>query len=121
MLETWVGGELDVALSMMDERIEWQMADDEPDARTLRGRDEIRSMVEGWAESFQDFSAAPQEFIDAEEAVVVPLIFKGRPRDSDTPVTLEETQVYTLRAGLVIKVCEYRTKAQALEAVGLAE
>jgi hypothetical protein len=43
----------------------------------------------------------------------------GIPRGSDGQVTLEETHVYTFRAGAVIEVREFRTKTQALEAVGL--
>ena len=115
----WARRDLDEALAPMDEGGEWQMAEDEPDARTLYGHAAVRSMVEGWAEPFDEFSGAPQEFIDAGEHVVVPLVFLARPRGSDASVTIEETQVYTLRAGVVVRVREYRTKAEALQAIGM--
>jgi hypothetical protein len=35
-------------------------------------------------------------------------------------VTIEETQVYTVEGGAVVKVREYRTKAEALETLGLS-
>jgi ketosteroid isomerase-like protein len=110
-----------LALSAMDETIEWHMAEDEPDARTLHGQAEVRAMLEGWKGSFEEFSGTPEEFIDAGEHVIVPILFVGSPRGSDAQVSIEETQVYTVRARAVIKVREYRTKTQALEAVGLAE
>jgi uncharacterized protein len=117
----WGRGEIGPALSAMDDSIEWRMAEDEPDARTLHGRDEVRAMVEGWATEFEEFSGTPREFLDAGEHVVVPLLFVATPRGSNAQVALEETQVYTLRAGSVIRVREYRTKAEALAAAGLAD
>ena len=41
-------------------------------------------------------------------------------RQRDATVTIEETQVYTVQAGSVVKVREYRTEAEAREAVGPA-
>jgi ketosteroid isomerase-like protein len=119
--EAWSRGEVDQALSAMDDTIEWEMAEDEPDARTLRGVAEVRTMLQGWIESFEDFSATPQEFIDDGDHVVVPIVFVARPRGGDSPVTIEETQVFTVEAGTIGRVREYRTKTQALEAVGLSE
>jgi ketosteroid isomerase-like protein len=120
VFEAWSRGELDLALSAMAETIEWQVAEDEPDVRTLHGRAEIRAMVEGWAGSFEEFSGTPQGFIDAGEHVIIPIVFTGSVRGSDARVSVEETQVYTVQAGTVTKVREYRTKSEALEAVGLA-
>jgi ketosteroid isomerase-like protein len=119
--EAWSRGEFDQALSAMDDTIEWEMAEDEPDARTLRGVAEVRTMWQGWIESFEDFAATAQEFIDDGDHVVVPIVFVARPRGGDSAVTIEETQVFTVEAGTIGRVREYRTKTQALEAVGLSE
>jgi ketosteroid isomerase-like protein len=71
--------------------------------------------------SFEDLSWAPQEFIDAGDDVIVPLVFAGTPRGGGAQVTFGETQVYTVREGSVVKVRDFRTKVRALEAVGLSE
>jgi ketosteroid isomerase-like protein len=52
--------------------------------------------------------------------VIVCLRFWGRGRDSGAPVEIRETHVARLRDGKVIEVREYRTKPEALEAVGLS-
>jgi ketosteroid isomerase-like protein len=113
--------ETDVAFSALDAEIEWQMAEDEPDAVTHHGRVQVMSMLRGWEAAFDDFSGTPQEFIDAAEQVIVPLVFVGTPRGGNAQVTFEETQVYTIVDGVIVTVREYRTKAQALKAVGLTE
>jgi hypothetical protein len=33
---------------------------------------------------------------------------------------IEETQVFTVQDGVIPRMCEYRTKAEALEALGLS-
>ena len=121
IFSAWRRQEVDLALSSMDDMIEWQMAEDEPDARTLRGRAEVRAMVEGWREAFDDFTTTPQEFIDAGEHVVVPIDFLARPRGAAGSVTINETQVFTIREGMVVRVREYRDHAEALKAVGLED
>jgi ketosteroid isomerase-like protein len=96
------------------------MAEDEPDARVLRGQRAVMEMLDGWVASFAEFSADPQEFIDAGEHVLVPIRFVARPHGADASVTIEETQVFTVQDGVIPRVREYRTKAEALEALGLS-
>jgi ketosteroid isomerase-like protein len=106
-------------ISGWDAGIEWQMADDEPDARTLRGQQEVLNMLSGWVESFAELWANPQDFIDAGEHVAVPISFIARPHGADASVAIEETQVFTIKGGVVVKVREYRTLAEALNALGV--
>ena len=121
VFEAWGDGDVRRAMSGLDADVEWQMAEDEPDGRTLHGRAEVREMLGGWVESFEEFSSTPRDFIDAGDHVIVPIAFVARPHGGDASVTIEETQVYTVHRGSVVRVREYRTKAEALEAVGLSE
>ena len=82
---------------------------------------EWEALVQEWVEAFADFRAEVEEFIDGGECVVVPLVLRGRIRGSDKEVVLPETHVWRVRAGKVIEVREYRTRAQALKAVGLED
>src|SRR5256885_14707935 len=106
---------------MLHVDIEWQTADDEPDAGTLRGHAEVIAMLGEWRRSFDNFSGTPQEFIDAGDDVIVRLKFAGTPRGGGAEVTFDETQVHTVQGGSIVKAREFRTKVQALAALGLAE
>jgi ketosteroid isomerase-like protein len=119
--DAWSDGDLSRAVSALDPDIEWEMAEDEPDARTLHGQAEVRDMLRGWAESFDELLITPHDFIDAGQHVVVPIGFVARPHGAEASLTIEETQVFTVRGDTVVRVCEYRTKAEALEAVHLSE
>ena len=117
--EAWSRGDAEEAVAYLDDAIEWEMAEDEPDARTLRGIPDVLAMIGGWIRSFDDFSVEVLERIDAGDDVVVPVTVTGRPRGSAGVVTIPETQVFTVRDGRIVRVREYRTKAEALAALGL--
>jgi len=87
------------------------------------------SFVEWWA-FFADYDAEPEEFIDADESVIVRGRHGGRGRASsvggvEMPAYSAEMprwwQVYRLRGGRVVRVEIYRDEAEALEAAGLRE
>lgn len=119
VFEAWNNSGVDGALSAFDPSVEWTTPDDDPDAGTYRGFEAVAAFLQGWEDSFEDFSGEAQEFIEAGDRVVVPLIVSGRPRGSNHVVTVPETQVFTVRDGRIVEVREYRTKAEALESVGL--
>jgi ketosteroid isomerase-like protein len=61
------------------------------------------------------------EFIEAGQFVVVPIRARVKARQSGVELETDETYVYELAEGTVVRVREYRTKQEGLEAVGLAE
>ena len=61
-----------------------------------------------------------EEFIDGGQYVVVPLVLRARMVGSGEEVALPE-HVWRVRSGKVIEVREYRTRHQALKALGLPE
>jgi ketosteroid isomerase-like protein len=119
--EAWKQGDGGAALSCYDRDIVWEPAEDEPDSHTARGVTEVIELMGRWVGSFEGFTGEPLEFIDAGDDIVVPMVFTGRPHGSEQEVTLQETQVFTLRDGLIVRVREFRTKAEALAALGLDE
>src|SRR3954454_13217346 len=92
-------GDLDRSSALMHPEIEWHMAEDEPEARTLHGAAEVREMLAGYASAFAEFSGEPQEFIDAGNHVVVPIVFTARPHGGEGSVRIDETQVFEIRDG----------------------
>jgi ketosteroid isomerase-like protein len=101
--------------------VEWHTAADLPDTDVHRGIESVAAFVRDWPSAFEDFGAEVEEFIDIGDCVVVPLVLRGRVRGTDEAVAMRETHVWKLREAKVIEVREYRTREQALEAVGLRE
>jgi ketosteroid isomerase-like protein len=99
----------------------WHSRADEPDTGVYEGRESIRQLWGMWRGMFDDFRAQIDEYIDAGDYVVAPGWVRGRGRESGADVREPYTWVFTWRDGRIVAVHEYRTKAEALEAVGLSE
>jgi uncharacterized protein len=72
-------------------------------------------------EAFEDYRIDAEEFIDAGEAVIVPVRISGRGRASGALIETNLAHVWAFRAGKVIRGDVYRSTAEALDAVGLRE
>jgi len=80
------------------------IAEDEPEAATLRGHDGLRALLAQWLQAFDELHIDPKEFIDAGEAVVMPYQFRARERSSGSEISAPETWVFWLRDGMIIAV-----------------
>jgi ketosteroid isomerase-like protein len=82
--------------------------------RTYRAGDAGKAMLE-FAESFEDFRAEAQEFIDAGDRVVVAFRERGRARGS---IELEQLFgiLYTLREGKIARMQWFDSPEEALAA-----
>jgi ketosteroid isomerase-like protein len=101
--------------------IEWHTRDDLPDSGTHRGYAGVAQLFSSWVEAFEDFRVDPEELIDADDFVVAVVRLRGRVKGSGRDVEMEETHLWRQVNGKTTEVREYQTKAEALEAVGLAE
>jgi ketosteroid isomerase-like protein len=118
--EAFAAGDFDTAFAAHDSSTEWQTADDEPDAQTYRGISGLRRFVASMAELWHDRFERTQrfeEFIDCGDWVVVPWSGRLHGRGSGIEVEVSETYAVRLREGRIVRVEEYRTREQALEAV----
>jgi ketosteroid isomerase-like protein len=111
----------EAVLWALDADAEWHTASDLPDSDVHRGHEAIAAFVREWVESFDEFRADVEEFIDRGENVVVPMVLNGRIRGTDQEVTLPETHVWKVRDGKVIEVREYRSRQLALEALASSD
>jgi ketosteroid isomerase-like protein len=107
---------------LLDPKVEWHTAADLPDSGTYRGHHGAEALFSEWVSYFGgDFRADIQEIFDAGDYVVVWCILRGQVREtSGAEVELPEAHIWKFREGKVVEVQEYRTKAEALEAVGLS-
>jgi ketosteroid isomerase-like protein len=108
-------------LELFDRDIVYHPRADEPDPSPHVGRDAYERLVGGFVESFSEISFEILELIDAGDHVIASTVLRGRGSASGADVSDAYVFVYKLRDGLVVEGWEYRTRQQALEAVGLRE
>ena len=117
------GGDIDDALTHFAPDAEVRDLANGPDQPTLvRGIDQIRDVWALWTAAFDELHADVEEFFDAGEAVVCASHWIGRGKTSGMSIDGRQFDVFELRDGKIIRaVLGCKSKAEALEAVGLSE
>jgi ketosteroid isomerase-like protein len=119
-MEAFARGDLDAFLAAHDTDVEWRTAADEPNPETYRGRDGVRrfaaEIAEAWADRFDDVMEF-EDFTDLGDWVVVPWRARLRGRRSGAEVEVSETYAVRVADGRIVRVDEYRTREEAIEAV----
>lgn len=87
-------------------------------AGTRQGPEGFLRASEEALEAFEDYRVEAEDFIDAGEAVVVPVRISGSGRSSGAKLETRLTHLWVLRDGSVIRGEVYRTTEEALEAAG---
>jgi ketosteroid isomerase-like protein len=114
-------GDLDAAYSFLHPDIEWVIAREHPDARTLTGREAVAEYQRDWQEAVPDVGVEYDRVLDAGERVVGIGRVRGTGTGSGADVRVPIALVFTLQDGLITRVEEYLNPSEALGAVGLAE
>jgi ketosteroid isomerase-like protein len=93
------------------------------DGRSVwRGREGFLEFTRTWTEQFEDWSIRVERVIDAGEDRVVALTHQtATGKESGVPVELNLGQVWEQEDGRWIRVTNYPSHAEALEAAGLRE
>jgi len=110
----------ETVLSLYDPEVEMEWFTHGLDTPTVyRGLDGVRVAYQDLFGVFADFTATVEEWIDAGEDVVAVLHMVGRGRQSGASVVSHEAHVWTVRHGKLWRLRIFRTRAEALKAVGL--
>jgi ketosteroid isomerase-like protein len=96
---------------------------DEPEPGPHVGPDAVMALFGQPTEDdeFVDHHTEAHEFLDAGERVVARVRATGRGRASGAPFVTEASVVHRFHGGRIVEIRDYRTDAEALEAVGLSE
>ena len=88
-----------------------------------RGHEGLRSWYREWFDAWENFETVTEEVIDAGgEHVVSVWSQRGRGRASGAEVELRRAAaLWTIRNGKVVRLVGFRSRDDALEAVGLRE
>ena len=121
--EAFARGDFETAFAAYAPGVEWRTAADEPDRQTYRGIGELRAFVDSltdpWQNRFDD-TMTFEGFIDCGEWVVVPWSARLQGRQSGASVEVSETYSVRVDGGKIVRVDEYRSKEEALDAVAPA-
>jgi ketosteroid isomerase-like protein len=113
--------DLDAAVGWWHPRIEWAIAKEHPEARTLSGRDAVVAYLRDWEEVLNGAHLDIDRFVDAGAQVVAVGTVHGTGAVSGAAVKVPIAFICTVDDGKVLRVEEYLQPAEALEAAGLAE
>ena len=113
-------GDIPGALRYMHPEIEWRTSEQfARGGRVFRGHEGVRHLLELFDEALADFRTEPLRFIDADDAVVVPVRITGHTRGGGEQVEIELVQVWRVADDLATRLDVYATFAEACSAVGI--
>jgi ketosteroid isomerase-like protein len=101
--------------------IEWVVAEEHPEARTLMGLQAVMAYFGEWEATLDDARLEMSSFVDAGASVVAFGAVRGTGTGSGADVQVPIAFVCTLADGKIARVEEYLDPSKALEAVGLAQ
>lgn len=93
----------------------------EGEAGVFRGHDGIRRWWRDLHDLNEELRSEVLEVRDLGERLVVVFVIRGRGTSSGITLETPLAQVVTVRQGKVIEACDYFSRAEALEALGLQE
>jgi ketosteroid isomerase-like protein len=104
---------------MLDENVEVQ-DHDTPDQGVYQGRAGVDRWFRDWGDAWAEWSFEPEEFIDADDTVVVVIRMRAKGTGSGVEVDRQDALVYRFRDDKIVRTDYYNSKQQALEAAGVA-
>jgi ketosteroid isomerase-like protein len=119
LYDGWLQG--DMGLDKLDPDIAMEESATLPGAVSAKGIDAVRRYLERFATHWEEIRFEPQEFIDADDRVVVVARLVGRGKRSGVDVSRSWAYVWTLRGGKALRMVGFADRAEALKAVGLEE
>jgi uncharacterized protein len=105
---------------LYDREVEVETPDLDGSIRIYRGFDGIRAWYRDLLDAFTEWTVVVDEWIDGGSDVIAVLRTVGRGRKSGAPFERREAHVWTVRNGKLWRLRIYKTRQEALEAVGLA-
>jgi ketosteroid isomerase-like protein len=124
-VEAWNADDLDAFLAELDADLEWHPAIEpglEGKATIYRGHSGAQEI---WRENrggaWQRLTNRPQEFRDLGESVLALGHIGLTARATGIEFNQEVGEVFDLRAGKIVRIRDFLTHAEALEAAGLEE
>src|SRR5262245_58331347 len=106
----------------VDPAIEWELEPTAPGARRIyHGIDGVMEWWDQILDVFEYVRQVPERFIDSDDQVVVFVRTAAGARTTGLELNDERAHLITYRDGKVVRLQQFRERAEALEAAGLSE
>lgn len=119
--EAFNRGDWDAAFRGAHPDVELKTADRVTNPGTYRGADAVKRFFDDLLEPFEEIAAAPEEFFERGDKIVVYLRVRLRPRGSSAVVENRIGHLWTMRDGKVARFEIFPERERALEAAELSE
>ena len=113
-------GDLEAMVSNLAPNAEWQIAENNPSARTLHGREEILAYLADWRDTVQDLTYEANRYIDAGDAVVQVGSITAQASRGGPELTVPLAFITRFRDGVAVRTEEYLDPDVALKAAGVS-
>lgn len=117
----WGQGKFSSGVERFDPNVMLVLRSEFPDAGVYVGPQEIANYMRDLFTAWTHFAIEAESFVDAGDTVVVGVRQSGTGPASRVETEIRYFQAWTFRGDAVIRIESIRERAQALEAVGLAE
>jgi ketosteroid isomerase-like protein len=115
-------GQFDGWLGFFSEDIEWEAAEDAPDAGTYRGHDGIRGYFEDWISTVDGFKPEIRELTEVGDSrLVADARIRGRVKGTDSETVFDYSQALLIADGKITHIKEFREHDDALAYVEASE
>ena len=115
----WNRGDIDGVLLLTGDDSEWMLAEENPEARTLRGKDEIQAYLRDWRTTIPGLRYETTEYLDAGDAVVSLGTASGRVGADGPEMKVGLNLVVRFEDGVPVRIEEYLDADRARAAAGL--
>ena len=113
--------DLERLLALLDPTVEWVSPSDAIEPGVRYGHQGVRDTFAATAMAWDEPTHTAEDFLDADNRVLVTVTFRGHGRGSGMQAERREFHVWTLRDGAVACFQWFYKRDEALEALGLSE
>jgi ketosteroid isomerase-like protein len=85
-----------------------------------RGQERVAQYLRGWLDSWSDYHARPEKFLQSGEEVAALTQARARGKNSQFEIEGEMADVFTVRQGRIARFRLYVQRNTALDALGIA-
>lgn len=104
-------------LALMDKDFEWAPLENSPAAGVCRGHAQVGRYVRDWLDTLDSLRLNVTGPVQRDDTVVVEVNGRGRGRTSGIELTNHFWQLWTLADGMALRMREYSTREEALQAL----
>jgi ketosteroid isomerase-like protein len=86
-------------------------------AFTPRGQERVAQYLRGWLDSWDEYRARPEEFLESGEDVAVLVHLRARGKGSQFDIEEDMADVFSIRDGRIVRLRLYVQRRDALKSV----